>query len=91
MKVNAYKTIDVEFEAEIELEDVLRECGQRIDESEAQYFRRLAPAIDWMTRILANIKPEVIAAFPESSRAIVRWRLLAEAERWSGAVRVEDQ
>ena len=83
MKVNAYKTIDVEFEAEISLGDVLRECAQRVDESEEKYFRRLAPAIDWMTRILASIKPGVIAAFPEESRKLVRDRLRAEAERWT--------
>ena len=83
MKINAYKTIDVEFEADIELDDVLRECAQRADESDEKYFRRLAPAIDWMTRILTSIKPEVIAAFSDESRKTIRNRLRDQAERWT--------
>ena len=83
MKVNAYKTIDVEFEAEISLDDVLRECAQRVDESGEKYFRRLAPALNWLTAILADVKDDVIAAYPDELRKIVRDRLFAEAERWT--------
>ena len=83
MKVTAWKTVEVECECDVEIEQVLQEFAQRVDESSKNYYRRLVPCIDWMTRMLAKIGDETIEAMPDSARIEVTKRLSAEAERYA--------
>lgn len=69
MKVTAYKAVDVECEVDVEIEDVIREFSQRADEATETYWRRIIPSLDWMTRILASVKDETIAAMPFAARS----------------------
>lgn len=86
MKITAYKTVDVECECDVDNDAIVAEFSQRVGEADADYWRRAIPAIDCITRILLEVKPEVIAEVPESGRAIVAKRLMDAAKAW----RVED-
>ena len=83
MKVTAWKTVEVECECDVEIDDILTEFGERVDESDADYWRRMLPVVDVMTRILARIKSDTIATVHPEARATVSQRLAAEAERWA--------
>ena len=82
MKVTAWKTIEVEVECEVETDAIIAEFSQRVGEADKDYWRRALPAIDCITRILGEVKAEVIAAVPENGRAVVVARLIAEVDRW---------
>ena len=82
MKVTAYKTVEVECECDVGIDEVLSEFAQRADEASVAYFRRVAPALDWMTRILASVKDETIHAIPHKARQTLCDRLEAEAKRY---------
>lgn len=53
MKVNAFKNIDVEFEADIEIEDVLNELADMAKDEGLQYRRM--QAVDGCTRIMQRL------------------------------------
>ena len=82
MKVTAYKTVDVECECEVDSDAIVAEFSQRVGEASADYWRRIVPAIDCITRILGEVNPEVIDAIPAQGRAIVAKRLLDAAKQW---------
>jgi molecular chaperone GrpE (heat shock protein) len=80
--VTIWKTIEVQAEAEVSIDDMIREFGARKDEASADYYRRLIPAIDAMTRILSGIPDEVIHEIPERARRVISERLRRDAERF---------
>jgi len=82
MKVTGWKNVEVEVEVDIEPEHILSEFRQRADEAEATYWRRLVPALDAITQILADVKDEVIEALPAEARTILRERLQVQADRY---------
>lgn len=82
MKVTIYKTVDVEAEAEVNLDDILNEFKQRIDEASEAYWRRTTAAVDYMTRTLAALPDEVIACYPVAVRKTIHERLLVQGERY---------
>lgn len=83
MQVTAYKTVDIECEVEIDMDDILSEFSQRADESGDTYWRRLMSAMDTMTRIMAKISDETISAMPASSCNILCERLAIQAARYA--------
>jgi hypothetical protein len=82
MKVTAYKTVECECECDVSMDDILQEFSARQDEAEETHWRRLIPAVDAMTRILANISDDVIAAMPVAARETLRERLATQASRY---------
>ena len=86
MQVTAYKTIEIETEGEIDTEDILREFSMRQDEATATYWRRLIPALDAMTRIMANVPDDVIAAMPDAACETLCERLMDQASRYDRSV-----
>jgi negative regulator of replication initiation len=82
MNVTAYKNVDVEVECDIDSDAIIAEFSQRVGESSADYFRRAIQAIDCITRILGEVKEEVIAAVPAQGKEIVAKRLLDQSKRW---------
>lgn len=82
MKVTTYKTVDVECECDVEIEDFVNELESRVNEADSQYWRRLLPAMDAITRIMARIPDEVIKSFPQEAREILAGRLTHEGARW---------
>jgi hypothetical protein len=84
VKVNAYKNIDVEFEADIQIEDVLNELGD-IANSEDGAHRKLG-ALDQLTRILERLDVCLLDTFREgepreAAKALLRSRL----DKWIDA------
>jgi hypothetical protein len=86
MQVTACKTVEIETEVEIDTDDIIREFSARQDEATATYWRRLVPALDAMTRIMANIPDEVIAAMPDAACETLCERLMDQAMRYDRAV-----
>ena len=82
MKVTAWKTVEVECECDVEIDDMLSEFSQRVEESTADYWRRMLPAVDRMTRIMERIGDETIAAVKSEHKAIIKQRLTEQAARW---------
>lgn len=70
------------MEAEVDIDCILDEFSRRVGESEPTYFRRLGPVLDSITKILARVPDEVIAAIPSDARNEVQRRLNVESERW---------
>lgn len=58
MKVNAWKNIDVEFEADVSLDDCINEMLD-IANSEDGYHRKLM-AINGATKIMERINPDLL-------------------------------
>ncbi len=82
MQVTVWKTVEVEAEATVEMDDIIAEFSQRQDEATETYWRRLIPALDSMTRIMASIPNGVIAAFPDSACNTLCERLTTQASRY---------
>lgn len=82
MKVNAYKTVDVECEVDVELTDCINEMLGMADEEGMP--RRKMQAIDGATKILEKITPdmvgEILAKNP-SAIEIIRTRI----QKWIDA------
>ena len=85
MQVMAWKNVDIETEVTIEMDDIIAEFSQRQDEATETYWRRLIPALDSMTRIMASIPDEVIAAFPDAACEQLCERLMTQASRYDRA------
>jgi hypothetical protein len=85
VKVSAYKTMDVEFEADVSLEDVLSEFGNIIEESKGTQVNRLTSVLDWMTKLLAAVPDEAIAAMKPQAREYLCERLMDQASRYDDA------
>ena len=77
MKVNAYKNIDVEFEADISIEDVLHELSDILSSEDWQ--SRKLEAIDQLTRIFEATSPDILQPLPDLQRrravGLIRSRL----------------
>lgn len=58
MKVNAYKTVEVECEVEVSLDDCINEMMDIANNTDG--VRRKLSAIDGATKILAKIGPEYL-------------------------------
>lgn len=86
MKVTAYKTVDIETEVDVEMDDIIREFSQRQDEATETYWRRIIPALDAMTRIMASIPDSVIAVFPDAACETLCERLMNQASRYDRSV-----
>ena len=82
MQVTAYKTVDIEVEVDVEIDNVLQEFAARKDEATPTYFRRLLPAIDCMLRIFMGIPDSVIFAMPDKIKKIICDKLKSEAARY---------
>ena len=82
MKVTTWQTVEVECECEVEMDDMLDEFSQRVDESSAEYWRRMLPAMNRMTRIMERISNEAIAGVKSDHRVIIKTRLIEQAARW---------
>ena len=82
MKVTTWKTVEVECECEVEMDDMLNEFSQRVEESSSEYWRRMLPAMDRMTRIIERISDETIAGVKSDHRVIIKTRLIEQAARW---------
>ena len=80
MKVRAYKTIDVDFEADIDIDDVMAEMSERIKEGGRAW---LCCALDCLTRMLNRVGPEAINGLPPDARRILAERLAGEAKRYA--------
>jgi hypothetical protein len=88
MKINICKTVDLDFDAEITVEDVLDDFSNMISDFEhgVQHdvdARLLIPTLDYMTRMLARIPDSTIAMIPQHAVNVIAQRLSAEALRWS--------
>lgn len=84
MKVTAVKAIDVEFDTYVDMHDMMNEFSQRAEESTPDYWRRMLPAMDRMTRIMELISDETIASVQSEHKAIIAVRLKEQADRWVG-------
>lgn len=83
MKVTAFANVDVDCEVEVDLNDVLREFAEQIEEcNEHKLPIRLAGTMDQLTRVLAIVSDEMIAAMKPEHTAIIRDRLVTESARW---------
>lgn len=82
MKVTTWKTVEVECECDVEPDDILNEFAQRVDEATADYWRRMLPAVDLMTRIMSRVSDDVIAGVKPEHRSVIRQRLQDQAARW---------
>lgn len=82
MKVTMYKTVDVEAEVDVDIDDIIAEFSQRVGEADETYWRRTITALDSMTRIFAKLPDNVIAAFPKDAKNTLHDRLLTQAHRY---------
>lgn len=83
MKVRAFANIDVDFEVEVDLSDVLRNFAEQIEEcNENKLPNRLVGTMDQLTRVLASISDEMIAAMKPKYTTIIRDRLVTESARY---------
>jgi hypothetical protein len=85
MQVECCETVEVEFTADVKLQDVLCELAGRVDAATPESRHFALETLDWLTRILADFKGEVIAALPDDARKIVHDRLVTEAARYTTA------
>jgi hypothetical protein len=81
MKVNAWKTVDIECEVEVSLDDCINELLDNANE-EGMRSQKLQ-AIDGATKILEKITPEMMndAILTRRSKEIVRGRI----QKWIDA------
>ena len=86
MKVTVWKDVECECECDVTTDDIIAEFSSRQDEATETYWRRLIPVLDSMTRILASIPDEVIAAMPEAACETLCERLCTQAGRYDRAV-----
>ncbi len=85
MKVKTYKTIDLDVEVDVDINDVITEFSKRADEATGDYWRRIMNPLDWMTRIFASVTDETIAAMPEAAKETLCERLMTQAARYDSA------
>lgn len=85
MKVRTCKTIDLDVEVDVDLNDVITEFFERVDEATEDYWRGVVSALDWMTKIMASITDDTIKAMPESVKEILCERLMRQAGRYNDA------
>lgn len=83
MKVKCCESVDVEFTADVSIEDVFSMWAQKI--SHDPTLRGVGPIIDWFTRMMDQIPPEIIAAFPEPAFNEVQRRLTNLIDKFSAA------
>lgn len=83
IKVRTYKTVEIDCDVEVSIEDVLDEFGRRIDEDPDK--RWLLSTLDWITRMLARVPGEAIEGLPAEGRTILCERLMTEAGRYDPA------
>ncbi len=82
MKVNVYKTVDVECECDVSLDDCINEFFD-IAEKDKEMPRRLLLAVDAATKILDRITPEMVKLSElTAAQAVIKIRL----EKWIKAV-----
>jgi len=79
MKIKGWTDGPVELEADISIDDVLAELAEQV---EHEGINRLITAIDWLTRILANVSDADIAKIKSVPRAEIQNRLLSQARRY---------
>lgn len=82
MKVNAFKNIDVEFEAEVDLTDCINEMLDIANEDGMP--RRKLGAIDGATKILEKVTPDMVGEYLSKNPAaieMIRQRL----QKWIDA------
>ena len=83
MRVKAFANVDVDCEVEVDLSDMLREFAEQIEEcNENKLPIRLAGTMDQLTRVLASINDEMIAAMKPEHTSIIRDRLMTESARY---------
>ena len=85
--VSAWKTMDIEVEVDVSIDEVLAELNQLAEEGTGEYYRRAGAVMDACTRILAKIGDDVIAKLPDSAKATMRERLGKELVRYGQEVR----
>jgi len=82
MRVRACKTVDLDFEVDININDVLAECVELFDTADGEYWRQAVSALDLTTRVLGCMSDEAIASIPEYVKKVIRERLMAQAARY---------
>lgn len=83
MKVECTESVDVTCTVDVEIEDVLAMLARRV--SSDPTLRGIGPVLDWMTRLLASLPPEVIAEFPELAYSELQRRLTSIIDQFSAA------
>lgn len=81
MNVTVQKTLDVECECDVTLDDILRELDVYVEEGR-ELPNRLIGALDYLTRILGGVTDVCIAAMPHKCRIAIANRLRCELERY---------
>lgn len=86
VRVNTCKTVDIEVEVDVDIEEVFAELHERVKVSDGLYWRSVAPVLDDCTKILAMVSDDVIAQLPAFARATMRERLAKELVRYGEEV-----
>lgn len=82
-RVKCFKTIDLEFDADVDIDDVIAEMQTRVEDMNGEKWCPARWVLDPCTRILAGLTDEWIAGLPESARAEVHRRLTEQAKRYA--------
>ena len=83
MKVSFCENVDVEGVVDVDFDDVLSELSVELESADKdKALRRAVSVMDRLTRILAAISDETIAAMKPEHAAVIRDRLLTESARW---------
>ena len=83
MRVKTCANVDVECEVDVDLNEVLREFAEQMEECDKHKLPiRIAGTMDQLTRVLASISDEMIAAMKPAHIAVIRDRLVTESARY---------
>jgi|GEM_PF-6226250 len=85
MRCTIVKSIDVEAEVDVDIDDLFGELFDRIDSSLPESVRQLLPSLDVATKLLARVTDEHIAAMPPKARVELLKRLTEQAKRYERA------
>jgi len=79
MLVTVYKTVDIETEVSVDIDELVQEINSRVDEAEPQHHRRLVEGIASMLGIFLKIDQRVI---PPATRQLIFEKLTEAAKRF---------
>lgn len=83
MKVECTETVDVTFTVDVTIEEVVAMWAARINAKPT--FRGVGPTLDWITRLLEQVPPDIVAAFPEPAFNELQRRLTNLIDKFSAA------
>ena len=83
VRVSTCKTVDIECEVDVDLDDVLTERWREVEEGKAiDRWRLVTGPIDTATRLLASVPESLIEEFPPFAVHEIVRRLKEELERY---------